>query len=63
VVSERGEIADEDIELFTIDEMEEKHIRKVIRKTGKNKGEICKILGISRPTLERKLKKYKITFE
>lgn len=53
----------EDLEFGTIDEIEEKHIRNVIGKTGKNKGEICKILGISRPTLERKLEKYGITFE
>lgn len=39
------------------------HIRKVIRETKKNKGEICDILGISRPTFERKLEKYNIQFE
>ncbi|MBE9546842.1 MAG: sigma-54-dependent Fis family transcriptional regulator [Proteobacteria bacterium] len=54
---------DEDFEFRTIDEIEERHIRNVIGKTGKNKGEICEILGISRPTLERKLEKYGITFE
>ena len=49
--------------LLTLDEVEDRYIRKIIRETGKNKGEICEILGISRPTFERKLDKYRITFE
>jgi two-component system response regulator AtoC len=49
--------------LLTLDEVEEYHIRLVISKIGRNKGEICEALGISRPTLERKLEKYGITFE
>ena len=49
--------------LLTLDEVEERYIRKVIRETDKNKGEVCDILGISRPTFERKLEKYGITFE
>jgi two-component system response regulator AtoC len=49
--------------LLTLDEVEERYIRKVIKETNKNKGEICDILGVSRPTLERKLEKYGITFE
>ncbi|MBN1382249.1 MAG: sigma-54-dependent Fis family transcriptional regulator [Deltaproteobacteria bacterium] len=48
---------------LTLDEVEEKYIRKVIKETNKNKGETCDILGISRPTFERKLEKYQITFE
>ena len=48
--------------MLTLDEVEEIHIRKVISNTDKNKGEICEILGISRPTFERKLEKYGITF-
>ena len=47
----------------TLDDIEEQYIRKVIRESGKNKGEICEILGISRPTFERKLEKYGIVFE
>jgi len=54
---------DEPGKIPTLDEIEEMHIRKVIRETDKNKGEICEILGISRPTFERKLEKYGITFE
>jgi two-component system, NtrC family, response regulator AtoC len=48
---------------LTLDEVEERYIRKVIKETDKNKGEICELLGISRPTFERKLEKYGITFE
>ncbi len=53
----------EDGKILTLDEVEERHIRKVIAIIGKNKGEICETLGISRPTLERKLEKYRIAFE
>ena len=55
--------ASEPGKLLTLDEVEERYIRKVIKETDKNKGEICEILGVSRPTLERKLEKYGITFE
>ena len=48
---------------LTLDEVEDRYIRKVIKETDKNKGEICEVLGISRPTFERKLEKYGITFE
>jgi two-component system response regulator AtoC len=47
----------------TLDDVQAQYIRKVIRESGKNKGEVCEILGISRPTLERKLEKYGIVFE
>ena len=50
--------------LLTLDAIEERYIRKVLREnSGKNKGEICEILGISRPTFERKMEKYGLTFE
>jgi len=48
---------------LTLDQVEERYIRKIIKETDKNKGEICETLGISRPTFERKLEKYGITFE
>ncbi len=49
---------------MTLDQMEEVYIKKVLAENShKNKGEICEILGISRPTLERKLEKYGIAFE
>ena len=47
--------------LYTLDEIEERYIRKVLKENPhKNKGELCEILGISRPTFERKLEKYGI---
>jgi two-component system response regulator AtoC len=49
--------------LLTLDEVEERYIKKIIQEKDKNKGEICEILGISRPTFERKLEKYGISFE
>lgn len=48
---------------LTLEEVEERHIRRVVTETNLNKGEICQILGIARPTFERKLEKYGITFE
>ncbi len=48
---------------MTLDEIEERHIRRILNETKKNKGEICDMLGISRPTFERKLEKYGITYE
>jgi two-component system response regulator AtoC len=50
--------------LLTLDEVEEQYIRNFLKKNVTlNKGEVCDILGISRPTLERKLEKYGIIFE
>jgi len=50
--------------LMTLDEVEEQYIRKIISEYGdRTKGELCEILGISRPTFERKLEKYKLHFE
>ncbi|MDA8124838.1 MAG: sigma-54 dependent transcriptional regulator [Deltaproteobacteria bacterium] len=56
-------VAGEKGQLPTLDDIEEQYIRQVIRESGRNKGEICEILGISRPTFERKLEKYGIVFE
>jgi two-component system response regulator AtoC len=62
-----GEKPDEPVisgKLLTLDEIEDQYIRRVLKENStKNKGEICEILGISRPTFERKLEKYGITFE
>lgn len=64
VVEHEGEYSrDATGRFLTLDEVEELHIRRVITETKKNKGEICDILGISRPTFERKLEKYNIPFE
>ncbi|HPI93095.1 MAG TPA: sigma-54 dependent transcriptional regulator [Deltaproteobacteria bacterium] len=70
-VAEPSRPSDQDMDAFrdeagrvlTLDEVEELHIRRVLKDTKKNKGEICEMLGISRPTFERKLEKYHIQFE
>ncbi|MBP8979721.1 MAG: sigma-54-dependent Fis family transcriptional regulator [Syntrophobacterales bacterium] len=49
---------------LTLEAVEEQYIRRIIKENShKTKGEICDILGISRPTFERKLEKYGITIE
>jgi len=61
---EKGNDLTEGGKLLTLDEIEERYIRKVIKISGnKTKGEICEILGISRPTFERKLERYGIALE
>lgn len=54
---------DEQGRFLTLDEIEERHIRRIVKETNLNKGEICQALGIARPTFERKLEKYGIVFE
>ena len=44
--------------LGTLEEMEEAYIRRVLSQMGKKRGEAAKVLGITRTTLWRKLKKY-----
>jgi two-component system, NtrC family, response regulator AtoC len=46
--------------IATLDEVERAHIVRVWALTKGHKGKTCQMLGISRPTLERKLKKYGI---
>ncbi|MCA1826574.1 MAG: sigma-54-dependent transcriptional regulator [Myxococcales bacterium] len=48
----------DDDRILTLDEVERDHISRVWNMTGGHKGKTCQILGISRPTLERKLHKY-----
>jgi len=45
----------------TLDEVERQHVVRVWSLTRGHKGKTCQILGISRPTLERKLRKYGIS--
>jgi len=54
---------DEEEELQSLDEVEEAHIMKVLRHTRGNYGEACRILGISRPTLRRKISEYNLLVE
>ena len=47
--------------LETLEELESRHIQKVLWHTQGHKGKSCQILGISRPALDRKIKKYQLT--
>jgi two-component system response regulator AtoC len=42
----------------TLDQVEREHIERVWAFTNGHRGKTCQLLGISRPTLERKLRKY-----
>jgi DNA-binding NtrC family response regulator len=46
--------------LLSLDELEARHIAHVLGETRWHKGKACAILGISRPALERKLRKYSL---
>ncbi len=46
--------------VYTMDQMEKRHISAVLRRTGGNKAQAAKLLDISRPTLDRKIAKYGI---
>jgi two-component system, NtrC family, response regulator AtoC len=43
-----------------LDEVEKEHILIALKFTGGNRGKVCELLGISRPTLQRKIRKYGI---
>ncbi len=49
--------------LPTLEEVEAQHIQKVLWHTGGHKGNSCQILGISRPALDRKIKKYRLRLD
>ncbi|MBI3723292.1 sigma-54-dependent Fis family transcriptional regulator [bacterium] len=56
-----AEAAAEAVSRFpTLDEVEREHIRRALARARGHRGKTCKLLGISRPTLVRKLRKYKI---
>jgi DNA-binding NtrC family response regulator len=44
--------------LRSLDQVEAEHVQQVLRYTGGHKGRSCEILGISRPALDRKIRKY-----
>ena len=46
---------------LSLKELERRHIKEVLQRTGWHKGEACKILGISRPRLQRRLREFNIT--
>ncbi len=45
---------------MSLEEVERRHILRVLKYTGWHYGRACKILGISRPTLRKKMKRYGI---
>ena len=47
--------------LRTLEEVEAEHIQRVLQHTGGHKGRTCEVLGISRPALDRKILKYRLT--
>jgi len=56
--SAQPEAGQESGELRSLEELEKEHILKTLRHTGGNFGEACKILGITRPTLRKKINDY-----
>ena len=49
------------VELLTLDELEKRHIKRVLEVTGGNRPKAAKILGINVSTVYRKLEKYNIS--
>ncbi len=49
--------------LRTMDQVEQSHIQRVLDYTNGHKGNTCRILDISRPALDRKIKKYELRVE
>jgi len=47
--------------LASLAELEAGHVAAVLARTGWHRGQACAILGISRPALERKIRKYNLT--
>jgi two-component system response regulator AtoC len=45
-------------ELVPLEEIERRHVQAILAYTRWHKGKACEILGISRPALERRIKKY-----
>ena len=43
-----------------LDEVEKEHILNALKFADGNRGRVCELLGISRPTLQRKIRKYQI---
>jgi two-component system response regulator AtoC len=52
---------DEDAPIPTLEEAERRLILRALKATGGHKGRTCDLLGISRPTLERKLQKFQLS--
>jgi len=54
----RGSSASTSAPLMSLKEMEKEHIERVLAHTKSNYGEACEILGITRPTLRKKIEDY-----
>ncbi len=50
--------AEDNARLVSLDELEAAHVQRVLNHTRGHKGQACRILGISRPALDRKIAKY-----
>ncbi|MGD2037807.1 MAG: helix-turn-helix domain-containing protein, partial [Desulfobacterales bacterium] len=48
------------VELLTLEELEKRHILKVLEVTGGNRPKAAKILGVNISTVYRKIEKYKL---
>ena len=57
----RAAAPSDDEPLRSLEQVEAEHIQRVLDHTGGHKGRSCKILGISRPALDRKIQKYALT--
>lgn len=54
---ESGE-EEEGLELLSLDDMEARHLKRVLKHTNWNKTKAARVLKVSRPTLDRKIDKY-----
>ena len=57
-VSLKRSLPETNLPALTLREMEEAHIVRVLDAAGWNRGRTCSLLGISRPTLRRKMRAY-----
>ncbi|GAB6908363.1 Acetoacetate metabolism regulatory protein AtoC [Desulfosarcina cetonica] len=55
----QGETEDRE-KIMTLMQLEKEHVIKALQQTNWNRGITCDLLGISRPTLREKIKKYKL---
>ena len=64
---EQHEISDKKMpassDALSMQTVEMLHIEKILTLTGGNKSESARILGITRPTLDKKIKQYKINLD
>jgi transcriptional regulator with PAS, ATPase and Fis domain len=49
------------VELLSLDELEKRHIKRVLEVTGGNRPRAAKILGVNVTTVYRKIERYNIS--